>query len=283
MKLSPLLATTLLSIAIAPLARAEGPPPTGRRLQPLRPTPALQGLRPNGQFKVIVHIDRITPRPGELSRFELTRVGKVLFDRKVLSTVADALNTRVRLFRDVSIIAKPCGVANAFYDPSNYSITMCDELFATLEVVFSHMGEGPAFDDAVLGATSFFLLHEAGHALVHQLDIPLLAREEDAVDGLATYLLMTSNAHGIALSGASSFAFMGARRKPGSPLAFWDEHSLHEQRFYNITCWIYGSNPGLFGFLVQQGLLPQDRAKRCPAEHAQLQAGAAKLLAAHFR
>lgn len=248
-----------------------------------QPPPVLGGLKPNGKFKALVHIDRIRPRPGTLSRLELTRVGKLLFERKLLSTLADALNARIRIPRDVSIIAKPCGKANAFYDPNTDAITLCDELFVMLEKVFSHMGAGPAFDDAVLGATTFFVLHEAGHALVHQLQIPLLAREEDAVDGLATYLLMGSNEHGIALSGASSFAFMSAHRTPGEQLAFWDEHSLHEQRFYNIACWIYGSNPSLFGFLVQRGLLPQERAVRCPAEHAQLQNGATRLLSPYFR
>jgi len=47
----------------------------------------------------------------------------------------------------------------------------------------------------------------------------------------------------------------------------WGEHSLSEQRFYNILCLVYGSNPEKFNFLVEDGDLPEERAEICPSEY----------------
>jgi Zn-dependent peptidase ImmA (M78 family) len=42
----------------------------------------------------------------------------------------------------------------------------------------------------VIGPVSLVFLHELGHALLDVLQIPILGREEDASDQLATYMLL---------------------------------------------------------------------------------------------
>jgi hypothetical protein len=51
--------------------------------------------------------------------------------------------------------------------------------------------------------------------------------------------------------------------------AFADEHSLDLQRFFNIQCLVYGSDPTRYDALVSTGDLPVERAKRCPGEYDQ--------------
>ena len=68
-------------------------------------------------------------------------------------------------------------------------------------------GEGISAETATMDALMHTLLHELGHALIDMHQIPVLGREEDAVDGLATLLLIEQFEEGgeIALSAADLF------------------------------------------------------------------------------
>ena len=66
-------------------------------------------------------------------------------------------------------------------------------------------------------------------------------------------------------------------------LAFWDEHSLNAQRYYNIACWVFGANPDRHDYIVKDGHLPEARAERCPNEFAQMQKSWSKLLGPHMK
>ncbi len=76
------------------------------------------------------------------------------------------------------------------------------------------------------------LHHELGHALIHVLDITITGKEEDAVDGMATMLVILTNQTGseIALSAADLFDLEGEDIKEFTTEDIWDEHSLDFQR-----------------------------------------------------
>jgi putative metallopeptidase DUF4344 len=57
-----------------------------------------------------------------------------------------------------------------------------------------------------------------------------------------------------------------AQRLELKPAFFADVHSLEAQRFYNVLCIAYGSNPKLFADVVNKDYLPQDRAEGCEEE-----------------
>ena len=199
----------------------------------------------------------------------------LLKDAQVFETAVENLNASIKLPRNIEIHVDRCGEANAFYDPEKHSITLCDEL---VEDVAQSMAEGRTDDElgeAVVGATYFFFLHELGHALIDQLQLPAVGRQEDAVDQLAAIILISGGDEGeaMALNGAESFTASGQDDTP-----FWDEHSLNEQRFYNIICLIYGSNPEKYADLVKDGTLPEERAEQCPDEYQQVSASWDKLL-----
>ncbi|MDM8558874.1 DUF4344 domain-containing metallopeptidase [Candidatus Parabeggiatoa sp. HSG14] len=99
------------------------------------------------------------------------------------SQISTDFNNQFKLPKgNVFISFEDCGTVNAFYDPQNAKIIMCYELFQTFFEFYSTP------EDAVK-AFFFVFYHELGHALVDQWDLPVLGKEEDDVDGMATRLI----------------------------------------------------------------------------------------------
>jgi hypothetical protein len=203
-------------------------------------------------------------------------------------TGSGSMASQFKLQQNIDVFFRQCGVENAFYDTETRSITLCYELFSQLGAAFSsEEATAEEVGSAVLGASYFIFLHEFGHALVHNLDLPVTGKEEDAVDDLATLILINAGEQGEAsvVAGLLHFAALSEARETGdaSRLAFWDEHSLHGQRLYSVACLLYGSDPDAFAALVGPKGLPAERAGRCPAEFAQKSRAWDQLLAPHVR
>ena len=114
-------------------------------------------------------------------------------------------------------------------------------------------------------------------------DLPITGREEDAVDQLSVLLLADGSEEGeqMVLDAAVSFS-----KKAGDELdelAFADEHSLDQQRYYNIVCLLYGQNEEKFASLVRDGTLPESRAERCSQEFARVDKAWDALLAPYTK
>ena len=58
-------------------------------------------------------------------------------------------------------------------------------------------------------------------------------------------------------------------RKPGED-DFADVHGLDRQRFYNVLCIAWGSDPKRYSFAKELGKLPDERAEGCADEHHQV-------------
>ncbi|MCA9838371.1 MAG: hypothetical protein KC422_15755 [Trueperaceae bacterium] len=210
-------------------------------------------------------------------------IARMYQDNGFFEATASSLNEVIALPRDIGIVSGQCDTVNAFWSPDYDAIIMCYELTEYLYETFrAETKSQQELDNAVLGAVEFIFYHELGHALIDLFGIPFTGREEDAVDQFSTYVLLGSDL-GVesALSGASFF-FISGNTGPEvqnmEDLAFWDEHSLDQQRFYNIVCMIYGSDPETYANLIRQeskgflltsatGYLPKERAERCPDEY----------------
>ncbi len=116
------------------------------------------------------------------------------------------------------------------------------------------------------------LFHELGHALTDQLDIPIVGKEEDAVDGLANVLLLEYYDEGaeMARHAAELFALEGEERGELSDADFWDEHSLDEQRYFSTLCHVYGSDPDRFNDLGDELGFSDDRREICEETYTRL-------------
>ena len=103
----------------------------------------------------------------------------------------------------------------------------------------------------VTANAEFTLLHEMGHLLINELQLPVLGREEDAADQLGfvgLFLLQgkqrDANFYAKLLDVADYWRLEWRLPKaPEEKVYSWDSHGLDAQRFYNIACLAYGSDP----------------------------------------
>jgi hypothetical protein len=188
-----------------------------------------------------------------------------LFDR-----VADRLEARFVLPRDLPVLHLACGTADSFYDPNPGRIRMCDEYLA--KIVEVTRTDPKLSEDDVLarvhGKWVLIFLHEVGHAFIDFFDIPVLGEEESVVDNFAALLLVNAGEADMAELAFDYWLEADPGEYDAEDLA--DEHDLKLQRYYSGLCIVYGSDPSAHGDIVDKGLLSADRAERCPSEYRAL-------------
>jgi|CXWL01.1.fsa_nt_gi hypothetical protein len=212
----------------------------------------------------------------------------------IFPTMVDELNQTIALPKDLPIFFAQCDAVNAFYSRQDTRIIVCYELLAYFTQKFGSVYEKPdEAQAAVINATIFVLQHELGHALVDLLQLPITGKEEDAVDDLATLVLLHDWEGGdeLALDGADAFYMMGEDEEQAAAQAaaedieampYYGEHSLGKQRFYEVVCIVYGSDPEAYASLVPEQL-PEARAVRCPREYEQKANSWDTLLADYYK
>jgi len=264
-------------------AETPAPAATPPEASPAPPPPVVVRIPDRGDFKVAYEKTKNPDYQGLQQIFRQTQL---------LDETVRALNDTLAMPADVTAALRECGTADAPYDADKRRISICYELIDSLSDLFtadvtSEEGIQQA-GIAVAGATLFIFFHEAGHALIRLDALPVAGREEDAVDQLATLLLLVSGRQGekAALDGATTFL---AREKDAksqaalAKLAFWSAHALDQQRFANVICWVYGKSPAEFQYLVEDGTLPADRAPQCAAEYERIAKSWDALLAPYLK
>lgn len=250
------------------------PPPAGRPISLAPRIPA---------FYVNYELDA-TGQPGR--PYATSPARSAIMEAHVLEQLVLGVNQLVEVRRSVPITMGRCGRANAYYDPQASSIRLCDEMVLLLDRLFAPAVPREQARQAVVYATAFTVLHEVGHALVDQLELPVTGAEEDVVDQFATFLLVGDPAlEEMAIAGAAAFGRMYRTRQlaPFDTLPYWDEHSLPEQRWVDINCLVFGSDPGRYVWMVRPDVVPAERAERCPGEWARVQRSFGRLLQPHLR
>ncbi|MBA3453334.1 MAG: DUF4344 domain-containing metallopeptidase [Deltaproteobacteria bacterium] len=224
---------------------------------------------------------RVTYNPSQDPSHEGYR--QIFVQNRVFENVAEGLNKTVRVPSTVEIQTVDCGTVNAFYDPNTKRIIVCYELLDYFLGMFKPTAKNDdELGNAVMGAVMFAFFHEAGHGLIHILDLPAVGREEDSVDQLATLILIAGGDPGVAMALSGAYWFQLQSKQSGNKTPFWNEHAFDGQRFYNILCLIYGSAPEKYGEFVTSGNLPKDRAQRCPEEYRKINKAWEKLLQPHM-
>ena len=204
--------------------------------------------------------------------------------KDVFQELATELNALIALPRDVYINIDTCGEANAFYDSGTNEITFCYELLEQYESEFKTIEKNQAKVDAMVEDTMLqTLFHELGHCLIDLWEIPATGREEDAVDQLATILMLDGSDEGkvSTINAALEFA-IASRDQDAGDMVFWDEHSFSKTRFYDMLCLVYGSDPAKNRALIGPDKLPAERAVRCETEYKRAERSWLKLLAPYL-
>ncbi len=191
--------------------------------------------------------------------------------------------------RRLRFVTAECGEPGAFYRPDQGEVVLCYESLRTL------YAQGQAHRQALGLAEDhplrylranvrFMVLHEAGHALVDLFDLPVTGRQEDAVDQLAAILMLRfggrDESPGEVIEDLRLVANWMLSRSTGAYDidAFADEHALGEQRFFNLQCLVYGTDPDAFAGMVDAGDLTAARAAGCPRESRQTSRAWVRLL-----
>jgi hypothetical protein len=216
-------------------------------------------------------------------------MGEALEKARVFESLTEALNGLVRVPRAVDVQVGACGMVNAFYDPRRKRIVMCHELMQFFGGLFATAAEkagkpmtNEELSSAVIGATNFAFFHEAGHGLIDMLDLAAVGRQEDAVDQLATLILIGGGEQGVGMALSAAYWFKVQHEAGQDKTPFSDEHAFDGQRYYNILCMVYGSNPRAYAGIASSGALPEDRARRCPNEFKDVAGAWEKLLRPHL-
>jgi hypothetical protein len=214
-----------------------------------------------------------SPSENFKPQFESLRQGRALF------TFVEHINGGLVLPKDLPVYFAECGEVNAFYRSATGDITICYEIvqrmtqdFLQLQQENANRGVDFDADDALTDAITFVFFHELGHALIDIYDLGV-TKEEDAVDGLATALLLHLEGGGVAaIHGATAFRMISKEvEEDNEELAFWDDHSFGLQRFFNIGCWVYGKLGGdeMKAALRAQGM-QDSRLNQCPTDFRRL-------------
>lgn len=202
---------------------------------------------------------------------ENSEVRELLIESAVLDDSVKFINEIFLLDQNIDVVV---GASDGpLYDPSISEIQIPYSFYEEVVERFEQIETDPAevalfANDAMLHT----LFHEIGHALVDQFNLPVVGREEDAVDALANVLLLEYYENGaeMAVNAAQLFALESEDRGDFEEADFWDEHSLDEQRYYSTLCHVYGSDPAAHKTLPEEIGFSDERADFCVASYQQL-------------
>lgn len=156
-------------------------------------------------------------------------------------------------------------------------------LILLITAVGAHGTETSDYDDErsrfVVGNIVFVLLHEFGHLVIDDFEIPVLGNSEDAADTLAAVTLIRLDR----ARPEADFAYVrmlvsaaDANRilwetglERDTPDSYGARHPLSVQRVARIACLVYGSDVETFAPLANHSYLPDFRADWCDYEFEQ--------------
>lgn len=190
----------------------------------------------------------------------------------VIDDYAKLMTDFVRVPRDVTIRVKNCDEPNAYYVQEDHAIDYCYELPMDEKKLFLESGVSrEELDDLVSRSAAGMLFHEGGHALIGELDLKTTGREEDVADQMSAYMLTSDEESAESLLAiAETYRLQAEKITAIEDLPYFDTHSLDQQRMVNFLCYAYGAYPDKFQDLVQEDVLPQERADGCGEEYAKM-------------
>ena len=200
----------------------------------------------------------------------------LLKERRALEALQQIFSP-IRLTVDLTIKTLGCDMVNAWYDRAGPSVNLCYEY---LDEILKYAPKettpaGVTRHDAIIGQFLFVTAHEMGHAVFDKYNVPIFGREEDAADQFAAYVMLQfGQGQPRRLIGGAAYSYREFFKefKQNSPVsiplaAFSSNHGAPESRFYNLLCTAYGADPIVFADVVENGYLPEARARGCKNEY----------------
>jgi len=219
--------------------------------------------------------------PNQNARYE-DRLFMIDFPKSMEKLFHDNLS----ISRDLMVNFEYCGKINAFFQRKNESVYMCNELYTAFLNNVINIRNIPSDKklSTALSGMLYVMFHEIGHGLVYIENIPIIGREETAVDALATYLILRGGELD-SIQGAlymNEFFATAANdyQKIHDPT---DTHESGTQRKWNFMCYAYSkfkieNKIEIYKKLIEKhGDLPDSRKIMCDDEYEKLKNSVDKL------
>ncbi|GAK85983.1 hypothetical protein JCM19238_3573 [Vibrio ponticus] len=136
------------------------------------------------------------------------------------------------------------GEDGPLYDPEKHTVMMPYQFYTEALNYFKankyQEKFGRSAESGAIDTLLHTLLHEAGHAYIEDRSIPILGKEEDAVDNFAAIIMLEYVEGGdeSAISAADMFAFESQERPDYYDVdEYIDEHSFDLQRYFVFDFW----------------------------------------------
>ena len=183
------------------------------------------------------HIVFLTIESPSDSRYK--DIFKALKNKNAMNDIVEDFNNTIKLPNDIEVIFSECDEENAFYNPETKKITVCYEL---IRKYVDLSDQKISLSEKIQQATTFSMLHELGHALVDQLEIPITGKEENAVDEFALMMLLDSDndkAIDNAVEGVLQFYYDSLDEEN---VNLTDVHAPNKERYFDLLTLYIGSN-----------------------------------------
>lgn len=208
--------------------------------------------------------------------------------------MASLVSGSLMMKSDIGVGFESCGQVNAFFNPRRRVIVICSE-FVEMMAKTAHNDKDfmmklprDQFGKVIDGLIWGIFFHELGHAVIYTNKVPVTGREEDVEDQFAVWYAVNFvdlNQNPIVMPTIWFWSRLAKERDIPSMTEqerrsfMSNEHSLDEQRIYNMACWVLGTGSTGGAKTAQFAGLPNERAQRCPGEYAQVDMG----MKSHFK
>ena len=141
--------------------------------------------------------------------------------------------------------------------------------------------------DFTMHDATFTLFHESGHLLIHELDLPVLGKEEDAADiaGVLEMFKTIKDKDELynALNDVADYWTYSSNAMTDEDFSYnvntYDDHSLDVQRSNNMVCLMVGKDPDEFSDTATAFEFDDDMINQCLADYEQADHSWTKVLA----
>jgi len=249
-------------------------------------------------FEQLLYKGRAVPFYSDTSNPEQQKHLDGIKGAHLAERMASLVNGSLMLKSDIGVGFESCGKINAFFSPQRRAIIICSEFIEMMAKTaqddkdFMMKLPREQFEKGIDGLIWGIFFHELAHAIIHTNKVPVTGREEDVADQFAVWYAVNFVNNNQTPVFMPTIWFWSRLAKERNIPAMTEqerrsfmsnEHSLDEQRIYNMACWALGTGSEAGNKAAKYAGLPNERAQRCPSEYAQADMGMRSHFKKYFR
>lgn len=208
-----------------------------------------------------VHVLFVEPRPER--KFARSLHDELCTNDSPFTPFAFLFEEVFELPRRLEIVFLDIDMENCWYSPAEHRVTITYPMIEFLYKCSESTGQTDHNKrmSFAMGCILAIFFHEMGHAIIGEMGIPVVGREEDAADEFSTlWMLMHGSKVGEEFIGHTIdlYNVLGANHQQ---VPYWDEHSLNQQRAFSLLLTLYAYNPQAYEKLVSSVVPEQSMAR----------------------